>query len=108
MKDTIPPLWHVPVVDKVRSNGTKSKAKLNQIWGVAQWLSIDVSLGAICSCAMMYKVMGVTPLPGYQLLILGGTVQLIYTLDHLWDVQHMQMVPITERHIFHWRFKPQL
>jgi hypothetical protein len=33
MKDTIPPLWHVPVVDKVRSNGTKSKAKLNQIWG---------------------------------------------------------------------------
>jgi hypothetical protein len=64
MKDTIPPLWHVPVVDKVRSNGTKSKAKLNQIWGVAQWLSIDVALGAICSCAMMYKVMGVTPLPG--------------------------------------------
>jgi hypothetical protein len=76
--------------------------------GVAQWLSIDVALGAICSCAMMYKVMGVTPLPWYQLLILGGTIQLIYTLDHLWDVQHMQMVPITERHIFHWRFKPQL
>ncbi len=49
--------------------------------------------------------MHISPVPWGQLLILGGTVLLIYTLDRLLDVQRMQERPVTVRHAFHQRFR---
>lgn len=108
MKGILPPLSHEPVLPSVTVQAAKSKSKLIQIWQLAQLLSIDVALGAVFSSAIMCKLMGIHPFPWLQLFILGGTVQLIYTLDHLWDVQRMQITPVTERHIFHQRYKQLL
>jgi 4-hydroxybenzoate polyprenyltransferase len=77
--------------------------RLKRIGKIAQALSLDVVLGAICCSAMFCRLMKITPLPWGQLAVLGGTVLLIYTTDHQSDVHKMKGLPLTDRHRFHWR-----
>jgi 4-hydroxybenzoate polyprenyltransferase len=78
---------------------------MKQTGQILQALSVDVAFGAVCCSAMFCRLTGLTPLPWAQLLILGGTVLLIYTADHQADVHRMEREPVTRRHRFHWRYR---
>ncbi len=84
------------------------RMSFSQLQKTVQALSIDVALGAMCSSALFCRMMGVAPLPWPQLLILGGTVFVIYTADHQLDIYRMQPPPITQRHRFHWQHRRML
>jgi 4-hydroxybenzoate polyprenyltransferase len=77
----------------------------NRIAKLAQALSLDVALGAVCCSAMFCRLVGLSPLPWAQLWTLGGTVLFIYTADHQADVYRMPGPPLTERHRFHFRYR---
>jgi hypothetical protein len=78
---------------------------LHRIAKLAQALSLDVALGAVCCSAMFCRLVGLSPLPWPQLAVLGGTVLLIYAADHQADVYRMPGPPLTDRHRFHWRYR---
>ncbi len=78
---------------------------MKQTGQILQALSVDVAFGALCCCAMFCRLTGLVPLPWAQLLILGGTVLLIYTADHQADVYRMAGTPVTHRHRFHRQYR---
>lgn len=96
------------VAEKKNSSQNYTGIRLTQVWQLVQWLSIDVAIGALCSSALACEIMGIWPLPWTSISILGTTVCLIYTADHLWDVAHMPVKAVTGRHLFHWQHKQKL
>jgi hypothetical protein len=65
-------------------------------------LSIDVALGAGCCAAWFANVFNVQLRP-YALFVLGLTVWIIYTADHLMDASKIKTEASTSRHRFHQR-----
>lgn len=109
MNRMISPSKKAPAITKPSyPESDKTSSQIKKIVQISRWLSLDVALGAMLSSAMVCRLMNMEPIPWMQLLILGGVVLLIYTLDHLWDVHHMSVIPITARHSFHWRFQKEL
>jgi hypothetical protein len=86
----------------------KENSRIQYLLQVAQWLSLDVALGAMSSASLVCKLLGIWPLPWVAIGILGAVVLLIYTVDHLFDVRRMPVKPITGRHYFHWQYKREL
>jgi len=63
-------------------------------------LSLDIVVGALCSCIFFSRVFGVEVLlPEYG--VLGITVWILYTLDHLLDAYRIKDKASTQRHHFH-------
>ncbi|MBL3657738.1 hypothetical protein [Fulvivirga sediminis] len=63
-------------------------------------LSLDVAFGAVSCALFVAEVLGVN-LPWCIVLILGLTVWLIYTFDHLVDARGLKHMAGTRRHRFH-------
>ncbi len=63
-------------------------------------LSLDVAVGSVISAAFFARIFHAPILP-QGLIALGVTVWIIYTADHLVDVQKMQQIASTKRHQFH-------
>jgi hypothetical protein len=63
-------------------------------------LSIDVVSGAIAS-SIFFSTVFQTPISVLVLTLLGLSVWIIYTVDHLLDVKNSKPVVISDRHIFH-------
>ncbi|MFZ6000777.1 MAG: hypothetical protein ACOYW3_09725 [Bacteroidota bacterium] len=63
-------------------------------------LSVDVAVGAAVSCWFFSRVLGVSLLP-QAYLVLGITVWIIYTADHLLDAQRVKTTASSDRHRFH-------
>ncbi len=95
-----------PVIALTRQRGLKGF--LYHYWLLSHWLSLDVALGAVISSSMVCKLLGAVPLPIPALTILGVTVWIIYTLDHVWDVQSSGGLPLSARRLFHWKYRKEL
>jgi 4-hydroxybenzoate polyprenyltransferase len=65
-------------------------------------LSLDVVGGAIAS-SIFFSTVFKTPISILVLTLLGLSVWIIYTVDHLLDVKNSKPVIISDRHIFHQR-----
>jgi 4-hydroxybenzoate polyprenyltransferase len=70
-------------------------------------LSIDVALGAVC-CALWFASIFETTLKPQALIVLGLTVWMIYTTDHLLDAKRMKGPASTERHRYHQQYFSRL
>lgn len=75
-------------------------------------LSLDVAAGAVVGCAFFAHILGVSLLP-HAFIVLGLTVWIIYTVDHLIDAHKISSqgddAASTERHRYHQRhFTPLL
>jgi hypothetical protein len=93
------------------NSATRSRSigeRLHDGWMVSRWLSLDVAAGALVCCLMACKVWQVSPIPWPAVLILAGTVLLIYTVDHLQDVWHTAGEVFSPRRKFHWQYRHQL
>ena len=72
-----------------------------------QALSLDVALGGVIGAMFVASYAHVSV--GYQTyVVLGATIWLIYTLDHLLDTKNAESAPITFRHRFHWTYYTSL
>ncbi len=67
-----------------------------------QALSLDVTIGGVIGSLFISTYLGVL-VDFKTYIILGLTIWLIYTLDHLIDTQNALEPPITFRHRFHWK-----
>ena len=67
------------------------------------WLSIDVSIGAVVGTLFFAKHLQIF-VPWPSLLSLSCTVWIIYTVDHLMDVRQLKDDASTERHRFHQKY----
>lgn len=63
-------------------------------------LSIDVAVGAVCSSVWFAVFFGVKP-GGIAFIVLGLTVWIIYTLDHLVDARTIKTPANAKRYQFH-------
>jgi 4-hydroxybenzoate polyprenyltransferase len=63
-------------------------------------LSLDVVAGSIC-CALFFGKIYNSVLEVNTLVVLGLTVWLIYTVDHLLDASKIKNNAVTKRHAFH-------
>jgi 4-hydroxybenzoate polyprenyltransferase len=77
--------------------------KLFRFWALLNILSVDVAIGAVISAGFFARLCQVQLLP-QGLLVLGITVWLIYTIDHLVDARWVNHPASSERHRFHQRF----
>lgn len=66
-------------------------------------LSIDVAGGAVVGALFFARIFNVMVLP-QGLLVLGLTVWIIYTADHLIDARKIKQQASTERHRFHQKY----
>jgi hypothetical protein len=82
--------------------------KLLQRYRILNTLSIDVVVASIC-CALFFAKFFQTNIDLLKLIVLGLTVWVIYTVDHLGDALKVKGHTKTIRHEFHWvYFKPIL
>jgi hypothetical protein len=65
-------------------------------------LSLDVTFGGIIGSLFISAYLGVS-VDFKTYIVLGLTIWLIYTLDHLIDTHNASEPPITFRHRFHWK-----
>lgn len=63
-------------------------------------LSIDIAVGAVCSSVWFAVFFGVNP-GGIAFAVLGLTVWIIYTLDHLMDARTIKSPANAKRYQFH-------
>ncbi len=77
-------------------------AYLRQFYGYLRLVSLDVVAGAIGSGIMVNRFTG-AELEWPFFLLLGLSVWLIYTLDHLLDAHRLRDKASTPRHRFHFR-----
>ena len=70
-------------------------------------LSLDVVAGACISSLFIGKILNVT-IPVVIVAILGITVWVIYTLDHLWDALRIPQKAHSYRHVFHQHYFKQI
>ncbi|QHT69815.1 hypothetical protein GXP67_25795 [Rhodocytophaga rosea] len=87
---------------------SKESFRILHLLQIAQWMSLDVAVGAMCSAALVCRLLDIWPLPWEPICILGAVVLLIYTVDHLFDAQHIPGKPVTGRHLFHWQHQREL
>ena len=66
-------------------------------------LSVDVVLGAICGQYFFARLLDID-LNFSVYLLLGLTVWVIYTSDHLWDARFILKKAESERHLFHQKY----
>lgn len=71
-----------------------------RFYRILNLLSIDVALGAVVSAALFSRILHASILP-QGFVLLGITVWLIYTADHLLDAWSMREAATSERHSFH-------
>ncbi len=64
-------------------------------------LSLDVVLGSVCS-AYFFSRLFQTKISSVSLIVLGTTVWVIYTADHLRDAYRLSAEASTHRHRFHY------
>ena len=74
--------------------------KLERFYRILNLLSIDVALGAVC-CALWFAKIFQVELRPQALMVLGFTVWIIYTADHLLDARKTVGMASTKRHRFH-------
>lgn len=74
--------------------------KLDRFYRLINILSIDVALGSVC-CALWFAKLFEVSLRPQALVVLGLTVWIIYTADHLLDARRTKGIASTERHRFH-------
>lgn len=79
-----------------------SKGFKSGMYRFANLLSLDVSLGAVICAGFFSKVFGVRA-DLYATLVLGLSVWIIYTADHLLDARKTKALASTRRHQFHQR-----
>jgi hypothetical protein len=70
-------------------------------------LSLDVAVGAVICSLYFSKLFSVTP-SAQEMLALGFTVWIIYTVDRLLDVRTLSSTAATERHQFHQLYQKPL
>lgn len=75
-------------------------ARLIKLYRLANLLSVDVVIGAVCSGVFIASVLN-KPVQVSSLICLALTVWIIYTVDHLIDAKSINGVASTERHRFH-------
>jgi hypothetical protein len=73
---------------------------LNQLYQHINILSLDVVAGAVIGALFFARLFGVV-IEMDVLVVLGLTVWIIYTIDHLRDARMMRTVASTDRHRFH-------
>lgn len=73
---------------------------LLRIYRLLSILSIDVAVGAVCSSVWFTAFFDVTP-GGIAFTVLGLTVWIIYTLDHLMDARTIKSPANAKRYQFH-------
>ncbi|HEU5289490.1 MAG TPA: hypothetical protein VFU05_02530 [Cyclobacteriaceae bacterium] len=74
--------------------------RLIRVYRLLNILSIDVALGSVCCAAWFANLFEVTLKP-QAFIVLGLTVWIIYTADHLLDAKRTEGIASTERHRFH-------
>lgn len=77
---------------------------LRKSWYLANILSLDVALGAIGFSALFAKIEHVE-IPARLFFLLGSTVWIIYTADHLIDARNASTQKLSERHFFHKKYQ---
>lgn len=70
-------------------------------------LSLDVAVGAVICSLYFSKLFSVTP-SAQEMLALGFTVWIIYSVDRLLDVRTLSSTAATERHQFHQHYQKPL
>lgn len=73
---------------------------VNKYYRLINLLSIDVALGAV-SCSVWLAQTFQVSVPFQSYLLLGITVWIIYTADHLLDAKRLKQSASTKRHSFH-------
>lgn len=73
---------------------------LLKCYRLLSWLSMDVAVGAVCSSVWFAVLFGVNP-GGIAFAVLGLTVWIIYTLDHLMDARTIKSHANAKRYQFH-------
>lgn len=71
------------------------------------YLNLDVTAGTVISTAAVAQYLGVK----HVLLVywlLGSSTWMIYTLDRLLDGLNRKGAPMSDRHLFHWRYRKPL
>jgi 4-hydroxybenzoate polyprenyltransferase len=74
-----------------------------QLYKYLNILSIDVALGAVC-CALWFASLFEITLRPQALIVLGLTVWIIYTTDHLLDAKKIKGPASTVRHRYHQQY----
>lgn len=77
--------------------------KVMACYRILNILSLDVVAGAVISALFFCAVFDVRPLLQGP-LVLGLTVWIIYTADHLLDAYRLQSQAVTQRHAFHQQY----
>ena len=80
---------------------------MSKIISFVQNLSIDITIGALISCAFIAQLMEVD-LTLSMYLGLAIAIWLIYTLDHLIDADKSQQKPLNPRHAFHFLHRKKI
>ncbi len=75
-------------------------SRLFQWYQCINLLSVDVSIGAVISAVFFAKIFNVHIL-FHELVVLGLTVWIIYTSDHLIDAYKLIQPASSKRHLFH-------
>ena len=73
---------------------------LFQFYKALNLLSLDVAVGAMISALFFARILTVSIFPA-DIVCLGLTVWMIYTVDHLFDARRIKGTASTERHRFH-------
>ena len=76
---------------------------LTKFYRLLNILSVDVALGSVCCAAWFAKLFEVTLRP-QTFVVLGITVWIIYTADHLLDARRTVGIASTRRHQFHQQY----
>ena len=71
-----------------------------RVYRLINVLNLDVALGAMIT-ALFFARQLMAPVRGYGIAALGLTVWVIYTVDRLMDVRHLNRPAYSERHRFH-------
>jgi hypothetical protein len=74
--------------------------KLIKFYRLLNILSIDVALGSVCCAAWFARLFDMSLKP-QAFIVLGLTVWIIYTADHLLDAKRTAGIASTARHRFH-------
>jgi len=99
----VPNLVVILIEDFIFLNSLKI---LSRIYEKVSILSLDVVAGAVCCCAMFARQLQ-TPVSWAQYFVLGSSVWLIYTIDHLLDALRKPIL-ISPRHRFHRHYRKLL
>lgn len=84
------------------------KRRVAHAYKTAQYLSLDVVAGGLCSGAMAARLLHVQ-LPFIWWVALPVSIWVLYTADHLLDAYRLKHKAHTDRHLFHHRhFTPLL